>query len=179
MNQGYIPPSSADYQKQTKVHRSHQTQKNKRLMLFVLLAVGVIAVTVGVVIALGGNNKPQVRDASAIVQSLVDAGFPIENIVAYNAQTDPNSLLGRPNSYTSKVSFADKRITQYNSDPEGGTVEVFSSTADANARYLYVSTFSGSILGSYSYQFENVIMRISYQLTPDQAEEYRAALISK
>ena len=184
MSQGYIPPLPTGHKRQVKselsaTHNHGKTPKNKRLTLFVLLAVGVIVITIGAVIAFSGNNKAPARNASTIVQNLVDAGLPIENIIAYNEQTDPNSLLGRPNGYTSKVSFADNRIEQYSLDPEGGTVEVFNSIADANTRNLYVSTFSGTLFGSYVFQSNNIIMRISHELTPAQAEEYNAALTSK
>ena len=171
MKQGYIPPKQAEIKKSAE----HKRVSNK--VILAALASVVIIATVGAVAALGGNQKK--IDASAIVQKFVESGFPIENIVAYNEQTDPNNLLGKPKSYTSKVSFADSRVEQIGSDPEGGTVEVFNNKTDATARNEYVSSFSGTIFGSYVYQVDNIVARFSYKLTQEAADQYNAILKRK
>jgi hypothetical protein len=48
-------------------------------------------------------------DNDAIQQALGASGFPIGEVRTFTAETDPNSLLGRPNQYTVKVSWKDAR----------------------------------------------------------------------
>ena len=59
--------------------------------------------------------------------------------------TDPNRLLGRPNGYTSKIAFADSRIsktdtdgTQKNAIERGGSIEVFPDAELAMGRAEYI-----------------------------------------
>lgn len=166
-NQGYIP-------------QNREAAVKKPIPIKPILAaviVMVIIAAIGVVVAVNGNQAK--IDANTIIQKFISAGLPIENIVTYNEQTDPNKLLGRPKAYTEKMSFSDTRIEQYTSDPEGGSVEIFKSASDAAERNLYVSAFSGSIFGSYVFQKENVIVLISHKLTPEQSEQYNTVLASK
>ena len=166
-NQGYIP-------------QNRETSVKKPIPIKPILAaviVMVIIAAIGVVVAVNGNQAK--IDANTIIQKFISAGLPIENIVAYNEQSDPNKLLGRPKSYTEKMSFADSRIKQYTSDPKGGSVEIFNSASEATNRNIYISAFSGTIFGSYVFQKENVIVMISYKLTPEQAEAYNTVLGSK
>ena len=149
------------------------SRKNKAI-LFALGSLVIVAV-VGVLVFLGGNHKN--IDALSIVQKFINAGLPVENVVVFNEQTDPNNSMGSLHGYTSKVSFADSRLEQYSSDPEGGTVEVFKNLKDATARYNYTSSFSGTAFASYVFQYGNVVTRISIKLTPEQAELYNAVLL--
>ena len=47
----------------------------------------------------------------AIVDALSASDLPITNLEVFDAETDPNSLLGRPGQYTVKVSWEDGRLT--------------------------------------------------------------------
>jgi len=123
--------------------------------------------------------------AGDIMMQFQDAGFPLGEIVVYTEDTDTNSLLGRPDQYTSKASFSDSRIEQPEASIEGedavmigGTVEVFENADDATARKEYIeSVTSGmSVLVQYMYQYENVLIRIDGDLTPTQAAQYEAGL---
>ena len=113
-----------------------------------------------------------------IASKLKSAGFPVKNIITYTSKTDPNGLLGRPNQYTSKTSFADNRLEQNpNDDPNGGTIEVFKTKADATKRKKYIESVTEglSFLQSYIYQYDNVLIRLSYDLTPSQVKVYTTA----
>jgi len=116
--------------------------------------------------------------AEEIVNAFKDAGFPIDNVLVYDEETDPNALLGRPNQYISKVNFADTRIEQWDDEenPVGGSVEVFENTADAEARYEYINALSSSssMFVQYLYLYKNVFLRIDKDLTPDQAAAYES-----
>lgn len=117
------------------------------------------------------------RSAEEIANALKDAGMPIGNIVVYDEKTDPNSLLGRPNEYTSKANFADSTVEQ--TDPEnpvGGSIEVFGNSKDAQARYDYVcDIISQAPLSQYIYLNGNVLLRIDSQVLPEDAARYQSA----
>lgn len=95
----------------------------------------------------------------------------------YTAETDPNALLDRPFQYTGKLNFRDARIQSILDDfntSNGGTIEVFGTTEDAQGRYDYVpSLIQGNpILTEYLYLEGTVLVRVSSTLTPDQAAPY-------
>lgn len=100
------------------------------------------------------------------------------------AATDPNHLLGRPNQYTSKVTFTDSRIkaadvegTQEGDVERGGAVEVFATAGDATARAKYIQAVTKSLpaLAEYDYVHGTVLVRVSHYLTPEQAAGYKSA----
>lgn len=124
-----------------------------------------------------------ITDAAAVVGKLKAAGLPIGKVFAYTAATDPNHLLGRPNGYTSKVNFQDSRInTTDTSDPtdssNGGSVEVYPTPAGAKARADYIQSLGQSLpmLVEYDYLHGGILLRLSQNLTPDQAKQYKVAL---
>ena len=131
------------------------------------------------------SSEPQLSlskmDARQITEYLKTQGLPITNEIEYTEENDPNELLGRPNQYISKVNFADSRITeQYDieNNPVGGSIEVFPNSSDAKKRKDYVDAIQSQIgsLTQYTYQFDNVLMRVDHELTPTQAAEYESAL---
>jgi hypothetical protein len=100
------------------------------------------------------------------------------------ADNDPNHLLGRPNQYTSKVTFTDGRIkeadvegTKEGDVERGGAVEVFADPAAATARAKYIQAVTQSLpaLAEYDYVHGTVLVRVSHYLTPEQAGQYKAA----
>lgn len=100
------------------------------------------------------------------------------------ADNDPNHLLGRPNQYTSKVTFTDSRIkpadvegTKEGDVERGGAIEVFADPAAATARAKYIQTVTQSLpaLAEYDYVHGTVVVRVSHYLTPEQAGQYKAA----
>lgn len=113
-------------------------------------------------------------------------GLPITGVIAYNATTDPNHLLGRPNGYLSKVAWQDTRLSQtgQSADPGGvewgGSIEVFRDHTMALARANYIGALeqASPLFGSeYDYILGPVLMRISGTLTPAQAQTSYAAAI--
>ena len=93
-------------------------------------------------------------------------------------------LLGRPGQYTDKVNFKDTRISSTDqgvdiSVTDGGSIEVFTTTTDAKNRFAYIQKISKSgvaLFAEYEYLDGLVILRVSAQLTPDQAAKYEATL---
>ncbi|MFD8737472.1 hypothetical protein ACFV06_21475 [Streptomyces sp. NPDC059618] len=100
------------------------------------------------------------------------------------AENDPNDLLGRPNQYTSKVTFTDNRVaaddvsgTEKDAIERGGSIEVFSNEVDAKVRAQYIQTVTKGMpaLAEYDYVQGTVLVRVSHYLTPKQASDYKAA----
>lgn len=100
------------------------------------------------------------------------------------AANDPDHLLGRPNQYTSKVTFSDSRIkasdvagTSKGDVTRGGEIEVFADAASAEARAKYIEAVTKSMpaLAEYDYVHGAVLVRVSMLLTPAQAGGYKSA----
>ncbi len=132
--------------------------------------------------ACGSNER---LTAEQVVSGLSDAGLPVQSTVVFTAETDPNGMLGRPGGYDSKAAWADERIDDVVGAAEGdvrlgGGVEVFTSRSDAVERGTYIQTVTGAgvaFLGTeYDYVSGPVLLRLSGELTPSQAEDYASAL---
>lgn len=127
------------------------------------------------------NSKVDITKSTAeeVVNLLKEKVKSIDNIIVYNEENDPNKLLGRPNSYTSKVNFTDNRLEQTDTNnPKGGSLEVFENDDDCSSRLNYIEDIQKSvkIVGTqYLYQYKNVLLRIDGDLTPEQAKEYETA----
>ena len=132
--------------------------------------------------------KPQIahysKTADQILQELKAHGLPIGASFTYTADNDANKLLGRPGQYIGKVNFKDTRIASTDqgvniSVRDGGSIEVFATTTDAQHRFAYIqaiSTSGNALFAEYEYLDGVAILRISSQLTPTQASAYKAAL---
>lgn len=149
----------------------------KRKSVVMVLIVLMLALTLS---ACGGQKKEELT-AEQVVAQLKEKGAPIGEFVVYDAETDPNELLGRPDQYTGKVNFEDTNVEQM--DPEisddllGGSVEVFNAQKEAKARKAYIDAFSGApFMAEYSYISGNILLRLDKSLTPEQAAEYRKLL---
>lgn len=110
----------------------------------------------------------------------------IEFVQPFDAKTDPNKQLGRPNQYIDKSSWPDPLIDPkfesdgyYDSNIEpteykGGTIEKFRNQADLNRRYDYIKniTLHMPTLNQYMYKKGLFLMRLDKEFTPTQAKEY-------
>jgi hypothetical protein len=112
------------------------------------------------------------------------AGLPIEDLIVYDATTDPNHLLGRQDEYTSKDAWVDAVAVAAgagspSSDPGGiefgGGIEVFPSVPYAQARLAYLKAFQPPIGDGYDYLAGPAILRLSNYLTPAQAAKFHTA----
>lgn len=124
--------------------------------------------------------KPGPADASAVLEVFKARGLPIGETTMYTAESDPNHLLGRPGSYTSKVAWRDTRITDSAETGvgAGGSVEFFPDAAGARQRGEYVSKIAASspLFTEYTMAQGRIVLRLSKVLTPEQVEQYRAVL---
>ncbi len=123
------------------------------------------------------------KSADQIVQALKAKGLPIGETFTYTAENDYNKLLGRPGQYIGKTEFKDNRLgsTYHGADikvRDGGSVEVFASTTDAQHRFTYLqalSTSGNALFAEYEYLDGMAILRVSSDLTPSQAKAYETA----
>lgn len=123
---------------------------------------------------------------AAEVTALLASKIPSVSLVKdYTAADDVNQLLGRPGGYTSKTAFRDSRIPADKtpgSAPDdvlvGGSVEVFGSEGDAKQRADYIGQIGKRLPSAveYDYVVGSVLVRVSRVLTPEQAQQYEAAL---
>lgn len=126
------------------------------------------------------NEQSKNMTAEDICSELKNSNSNIGKIVVYTSETDMNNLLGRSNQYTSKVNFADNRISQEyveENDAKGGTIEVFENKTDMEKRKEYIEQISNSssMFTQYIYSKGNVLLRLEKELTPEQAKEYEEA----
>lgn len=127
-----------------------------------------------------GSSEPKVEvTAESSLTSLQEKISNVTSIVVYDEETDPNENLGRPGQYIGKADFFDDRMED--TDNNAGTIEFFSSKSDCNDRYEYLCKLSDPELGvfgvnQYIYKYDLAVFRVSFDLTPTQAEEYKATM---
>lgn len=117
--------------------------------------------------------------AETVVQALKVAKVPVVKEVVYTDATDQNHLLGRPHQYTSKISFEDNRIMQPKQSLNN-TIEAFTSAEDLENRRAYVESIGKKVplFAQYMFVHKNVLLRLGFDLTPNQAKEYERVLNS-
>ena len=105
------------------------------------------------------------------------AGLAVSNVEEMTAESDTNSLLGRPGQYTGKVNWVDERHAEVGA---GNTVEAFATEADLQRRKEYIEqvTAGTPFLLQYIVAHRNLLLRLDKALTPDEAAAYEAALKS-
>lgn len=145
----------------------------KKIVIISSICVLLCMVIAGIVYGL--NRKPALT-AEQVVSELQQGSLPIDGVIVYDENTDENNLLGRPNQYISKVNFADIRLEQFDpASPNGGTIEAFNSTSDLNRRKAHNEMVMKQypIFTEYLFVHDRYILRLSKDLTPEQANEYK------
>jgi hypothetical protein len=141
----------------------------------------VVLVIVCILAAAAAPATAQAPTAIAAVEWFREAALPIGDVFVYTESK--GTLLGRPGQFVEKIVWHDTRLeARRDTDGDltldaGGSIERFSSAADMAARIRYVETFDGTILSTNDYRYTSGLMflRITFALTPSQAEEYRLA----
>lgn len=144
----------------------------KKILLFLLM---VLMLT-----GCSAEEKAELPKAESLLTELKEKNSNLDKIQAFTAETDPNEKLGRPGNYISKADFTDTRLDQEGSEYlVGGTLETFSSKEDCKKRAEYLNKMNDPSIGflalnQYVYQYDKVLLRIDYDLTPEQADEYKS-----
>lgn len=115
----------------------------------------------------------------------------VPNVIDISAVTednDPNGHLNKAGGYTAQVYFSSDLINQDEIDGItvidkgtdcGGSIEVYSSVEEANARNDYLASFDGGIFASGSHSvIGTVLVRTSDKLTASQQKEMEANIIA-
>jgi hypothetical protein len=161
-----------------------RTQRLATVLATVVLAIDAAGCSAGSPSILPSFSTPPTADQ--VMQQLA-AKVPSAKLgIVYTAENDPNHLLGRPNGYTSKISFTDSRVDKKRVEGQasdavdaGGSVEVYQDADGAARRAKYIQDLqkAAPILGTeYGYLEGPVLVRVSGNLTPTQAAEYKTAL---
>lgn len=128
-------------------------------------------------------------DPAAVIEHFKANNLPVGRVDNYTAESDPVKRLGRPGQYIGKAIFHDERyplVMQENGEVisfqnSGGIVETFSSVVDLESRKRALESARAQFPAAPpEYQVSNgvVLLRMGSVLTPDQAQEYEAALVS-
>lgn len=153
----------------------------KKTLLFFLMALLVL------IVACSNNTGSAIEGdeeqiSSRALVSVISSLPNVKETLTYSEETDPNELLGKPNNYIGKIDFEDDRCEQLvENHLEGGTIEYFSNEEDCDARYEYLEKLNNAKMGAfglnqYMYKYPTLILRVSYDLTPTEAEQYKNEL---
>jgi len=118
--------------------------------------------------------------AREVVDAFQKEGLPIGNIIEYQAENDPNGLLGKEHEYTQKVDFEDTLIEHKDNQIGlvGGTIEIFADIHDANIRYTYLDTIiHSSNSNDYLFLYNHILVRLDGAMTQEHAHQYESVLI--
>ena len=89
------------------------------------------------------KNFEKANDIFDEIKGNDDVSSYIKKSKAFTTDNDPNELMGEENQYTSKVSWADKRVkVEENDKYNGGTIEFFNNEKDAKLRKEYLEYYS-------------------------------------
>ena len=117
--------------------------------------------------------KKEPLNSMEYINALIEAGFPIENIIEKPA--DPEFF-----KYTERYVFADSRIIQYNADyPIGGEIQIY-ETKEIMHESLHLleeiyATTPSIAMRIISAPDELAILLIEFDLNGAQADEYKTA----
>lgn len=117
-------------------------------------------------------QTPPVEKTAGVIANAMATG----TVTVWTAETDPNRLLGRTGGYTSAATIVDPRVEC--TEPAtscGATIEVYPTADKALARSEYIQSIlgNGGVLGTeYHYFSGTALLRVTGELTPDQAKEY-------
>lgn len=130
--------------------------------------------------------EKEYKSAEEILTELKGQNGNVTEILAWTEDTDVNGKLGRPNEYTSKADFSDSRVEEFATTMaeklehglSGGTIEVFATESDCEARYTYLKQFLDPSYGAfglnqYMYKYKKAIFRVSYDIKPSEANVYK------
>lgn len=142
------------------------------IVVFVISAM--LAASTGV---LAGGNRV---NAEQVVDALIDSDIDLLDWTIFDADTDPNKLLGRPGQYISKATFWDARIGDPERGPDAGTIETFRTDRDLLDRMRYVTEIGRQMPMLVQYQFRRglILLRLNNGFTPEAAKEYERVLLA-
>lgn len=132
-------------------------------------------------------NNPLINPPVEFVIQRLSRIPEIGEIQAATEDNDPNRGLNKAGSYTAQVYFESKDIDQSEFDELdvvgkgtdcGGSIEVFSTVADAERRNSYLGNLDGTIFASGSHRvIGTIVVRTSNELTATQQRNLEAQIV--
>lgn len=118
--------------------------------------------------------------AHAAAESIKAAVPEVTEIVDHTYETDDNGLLGRPNGYVAATVLVDSRAGCLDGPGVdcGAVVEQFPDESGARSRGAYLQAIGKAapmLANEWSVVKGDLLLRISGELTPEQAKAYEAA----
>lgn len=130
-----------------------------------------------------GGTAPEMT-AEQFGRTMASRVPTMQIVRVFTPADDPNSLLGRPNGYTSKIGFTDSRVPpdklmglEPGAVEAGGSIETWPDEDSAQRRADYISELGKAVpfAVEYDYVVGPHLVRVSRLLSPDQAAEYERA----
>ena len=128
-----------------------------------------------------GGDEGSGRSAMTAAEEVQDKVSDVAELVEITEDNDPNNLIGRPNGYEAAVVIKDDRLDDCGDDLGvscGATIEEFEDADEAEERSDYIQDIleAAPIMGSeYHYLDGNLLLRVTGELKPSDAEKYEAA----
>lgn len=138
-------------------------------------------------------EEPGARQVQAVqpppsasqVAAELKASIPeVVELIDLNEDNDTNNLIGRPNGYVAATVLRDSRTeTCARESPGvdcGATVEEWPNAAAAQRRadYIQAVTQSSGLGSQWTYVSDNILLRVTGDLKPSEAEGYEVAFTS-
>lgn len=148
-----------------------------KIFLSTILTVSLIASGCQSSTQTGNNNgansantaaKPVALKVNDVVKAFQTARMPLNQLDFYNAATDPDKMLGKPNQYTEKVVWQTKETMKH-------AVETFANDADVQARKKVLEA-DKKFSGDFIYTHKNVLLRINKEMVPETAAKFEQIL---
>lgn len=127
------------------------------------------------------TNTPQPSgnaEVQAVLNKVKSNTSTVTAIRVYTESTDPNNELGKQNQYQYAGSFYDTAanppdaVTDNYSTSDGGTIEIYATSADATARGAYLAQFQSGAIQAGAYKVVgNVVLRVSENYTASQQQQ--------
>lgn len=136
---------------------------------------------IGLALGLTGCSDSDDDTTADAVSDLIGSTVDVEAITI-DEDNDPNDLIGRPNGYDAAVVLKDPRVEDCGSDLGvdcGATIEQWADADAAEDRSEYIKSLQegSSLFGSeYHYLVGNVLVRVTGELKPSEADEYESAV---
>jgi hypothetical protein len=111
--------------------------------------------------------KPQTLKVNDLIKRFKAENLPLGQLEFFNAKSDPQQLLGKPNQYTEKAIWKTTEKMVH-------TVEAFANETDAQARKsaIEAAAQAGTEPAGFVYAHKNILLRLHHEMLPGTAERY-------
>ena len=111
--------------------------------------------------------KPQTLKLNDVIKAFKAENLPLGQLEFFNAKSDPQQLLGKPNQYTEKAIWKTTEKMVH-------TVEAFANETDAQTRKsaIEAAAQSGAQPKEYVYAHKNILLRLHHEMLAGTAERF-------